>query len=51
VDHGGRVWFGTEGGISVFNGTGFTSYTIDDGLVSKRIDRLVEDLDNNIWAS
>jgi hypothetical protein len=34
---GKNIWFGTKGGVSVFDGTGWTSFTIDDGLISNNI--------------
>lgn len=35
--YGRYVWFGTKGGISVFDGTGWTSFTMKDGLISDNI--------------
>lgn len=37
ADSEGKIWFGTKGGISVFDGTKWTSYTMDDGLISNNI--------------
>jgi ligand-binding sensor domain-containing protein len=37
IDTEGKVWFGTKGGISVFDGTEWTSYTMSDGLISDNI--------------
>ena len=34
---GKNVWFGTKGGVSVFDGTGWISYTMKDGLISNNI--------------
>ena len=34
---GKNVWFGTKGGVSVFDGTNWTSYTMSDGLISNNI--------------
>jgi hypothetical protein len=34
---GKNVWFGTRGGVSVFDGTNWTSYTMKDGLISNNI--------------
>ncbi len=31
-DHWGRVWFATRGGITVYDGTNWKTYTISDGL-------------------
>jgi ligand-binding sensor domain-containing protein len=35
--YGKNVWFGTKGGVSVFDGTEWTSFTIKDGLISNNI--------------
>lgn len=35
--YGKNVWFGTKGGLSVFDGTYMTSFTIKDGLISNNI--------------
>jgi ligand-binding sensor domain-containing protein len=34
---GNNVWFGAKGGVSVFDGTNWTSYTMKDGLISDDI--------------
>jgi hypothetical protein len=34
---GNTIWFGTKGGVSVFNGTNWTSFTMKDGLISNNI--------------
>jgi hypothetical protein len=35
--YGKHVWFGTKGGVSVFDGTGWTTFTTKDGLISNNI--------------
>ncbi|HEX8776424.1 MAG TPA: two-component regulator propeller domain-containing protein [Pyrinomonadaceae bacterium] len=46
----GRVWLGTVGGgLTVFDGSGFRSYTAAQGL-SNRIVALAEDHDGNMWV-
>ncbi len=35
--YGNKIWFGTKGGISVYDGTGWASLTTDDGLISNNI--------------
>jgi hypothetical protein len=37
ADNNGKLWFGTKGGLSVFDGTVWTSYTTADGLISNNI--------------
>ncbi|HUU99618.1 MAG TPA: hypothetical protein VMW32_01530, partial [Bacteroidales bacterium] len=36
-DKNGKYWFGTKGGVSVFDGSAWTSFTIDDGLNSNNV--------------
>jgi ligand-binding sensor domain-containing protein len=35
--YGKNVWFGTKGGVSVFDGNELTSFTMKDGLISNNI--------------
>lgn len=50
-DSYGYIWFATQGGgISRFDGKGFTSYTKQDGLVGNDITWITEDADHNIWV-
>lgn len=35
--YGKNVWFGTRGGVSVFDGKGLTTFTTKDGLISNNI--------------
>ncbi len=35
--YGNRIWFGTKGGISVYDGSGWKSLTTADGLLSNNI--------------
>ena len=49
ADNKGNVWFGTQGGISVFNGITWSSYTIKDGLNSNNILCIAVDRNNIVW--
>ncbi len=49
ADHKGNIWFGTQGGISVFDGKAFTSYTTDNGLNSNNILCLTTDSNGVVW--
>ena len=42
-------WFGTKGGISVFNGTEWTSYSANEGLLSNNVLCIVADNNGVVW--
>jgi ligand-binding sensor domain-containing protein len=42
IDSQGRVWFGTEGGISMLDGDAWTSWTHEDGLGAANLRELPE---------
>ena len=48
-DLSGNIWFGTQGGISVFDGTKFTNYTKANGLNSDNILCLTVDAKGVVW--
>jgi ligand-binding sensor domain-containing protein/signal transduction histidine kinase len=45
----GRIWIGTDGGLSVYDGQRFRSYTTPQGLSANRIRGLAEDRNGNLW--
>lgn len=47
--NGGWGNYGEPVGITKYDGTEFTTYTVNDGLASDLISRVYEDNDNNIW--
>jgi ligand-binding sensor domain-containing protein len=49
IDTMGRLWFGTKGGVSVFDGSSWISYTRNDGLKSINIQCITVDKDGIIW--
>lgn len=51
VDHRGWIWAGTALGISVFDGTRWTSVDAGDGLLASDVDQggLREDPDGSVW--
>ena len=48
-DKKGKIWFGTKGGISVFDGTAWTSFTEKDGLNSNNVRCITVDRDDIVW--
>ena len=48
-DKDGKIWFGTQGGISVFDGSKFTNYTKANGLNSDNILCLTVDKEGVVW--
>lgn len=47
---GSSLWFGTQGGVSFFDGASFTdSITVADGLVHESVFAVLEDVDGNVW--
>ncbi|MGC9328225.1 MAG: LamG-like jellyroll fold domain-containing protein, partial [Candidatus Hinthialibacter sp.] len=45
----GRIWFGTDAGISRFDGVNFLTLTKQDGLISNEIQTLYRDMDGGLW--
>lgn len=45
----GRLWIGTQGGLSLFDGAHFHSYTAAQGL-SNRVNAIAEDRDGDLWV-
>lgn len=48
-DAQGYLWFGTDAGVSRFNGYEFTNYSIVDGLSDNTIFTIYEDYRGRIW--
>jgi hypothetical protein len=48
-DHDGFIWFGTETGLSRFDGKRFVNFTTFDGLPDNEIVRLFADSKNRVW--
>jgi ligand-binding sensor domain-containing protein len=50
-DRDGFIWFGTEGGLSRFDGTHFKNFTREDGLPDNEIIKLFADSKGRIWIA
>jgi len=48
-DKNGYMWFGTEGGVSKFNGSKFINYTPEHGLAQNHVRVLLQDKTGSIW--
>ncbi|MFV2057940.1 MAG: two-component regulator propeller domain-containing protein [Thiohalomonadales bacterium] len=50
VDNDGKVWCGTwGGGLSIFDGSKFTTYTVKDGLPGNHVFMLYKGKDGEVW--
>lgn len=48
-DSKGFIWFGSDGGVSKYDGYVFKNYTIEDGLVDNVVFGMQEDRHGRIW--
>ncbi|HXC06575.1 MAG TPA: two-component regulator propeller domain-containing protein [Bacteroidia bacterium] len=48
-DSRGYVWFGTQTGISRFDGKAFKNFSLNDGLIADDVTCINEDKQGNIW--
>jgi len=51
VDALGNIWFGTQGGVSKFDGTSWTNYStaVNPGLVDDNIQAIFVDSNHDLW--
>ena len=49
IDKAGNKWFGTNQGVSKFDGNTWTTYTTSDGLISNYVDAIAVDNEGNKW--
>lgn len=45
----GNMWFGTQNGLSEFDGIQWTNYTSSDGLAGNNIICIATDIDGSLW--
>lgn len=50
-DRDGYIWFGTETGVSRYDGKGFENFSTSDGLADNEIFKIVQDRLGRIWFS
>jgi ligand-binding sensor domain-containing protein/serine phosphatase RsbU (regulator of sigma subunit) len=48
-DPDGVMWFATEGGVSAYDGTAWTSLDTRDGLAGNRVESILQDSDGFLW--
>tara|TARA_B100000809_G_scaffold1942_1_gene2255 strand:- start:7586 stop:9826 length:2241 start_codon:yes stop_codon:yes gene_type:complete len=48
-DKSGNMWFGTNGGVSKYDGESFMNYTVEQGLANSTVYSIAEDKSGNLW--
>ena len=48
-DRNDHLWFGTEAGVSQYDGQTFSNFTTENGLSYNRVNTMIEDRDGNLW--
>ncbi|OGG46881.1 MAG: hypothetical protein A3F84_28385 [Candidatus Handelsmanbacteria bacterium RIFCSPLOWO2_12_FULL_64_10] len=48
-DREGHLWFGTNGGVSRYDGKTFTTFTTEDGLASNNVTSIIQDREGHLW--
>jgi ligand-binding sensor domain-containing protein len=51
MDSKGFIWFGSDNGVTRFDGQNFKTYTVEDGLRDNTVLRCFEDRQGRIWFS
>jgi hypothetical protein len=49
LDNKGKTWFGTKGGVSIYDGTSWKSFTEKDGLNSNNVLCIAVDREGIVW--
>src|SRR5690606_35849166 len=50
-DSKGRMWFGTNGGAYIYEGSTLTNLSEKDGLLSNFVHQIIEDSKGNYWIT
>lgn len=50
VDADDHAWFGTQEGISMYDGNAWTNFTDEDGLIFNTVKAIMIDGEGNLWA-
>src|SRR5438046_4473151 len=48
-DSRGRLYIATYGGLSVYDGSRFTNYTTDNGLITSLVNQVIEMGEDSLW--
>jgi ligand-binding sensor domain-containing protein len=50
IDINNNVWIGTQAGLAKFDGTNWTSFDVEDGLIENYINCVATDIAGNVWV-
>ncbi|MDP7453536.1 MAG: two-component regulator propeller domain-containing protein, partial [Arenicellales bacterium] len=45
----GKLWFGTSGGVSCYDGKTWATLTTEDGLADKEVKTILQDREGHFW--
>ena len=48
-DQEGYIWFGTESGVSQYDGRSWTTFTTQDGLAGNHVRSIFQDREGHLW--
>ena len=50
IDADNHLWFGTNSGVSAFDGLNWESYTSDNGLIDNTVSAIFKSSDGSVWV-